>query len=61
MIKYMVITGAEFLKLAWDKMNEMRFGGGMVTFLEVENKEKLLSFMLYIAWQSAPYTHAQIE
>lgn len=39
------ITGAELLKLAWDKIKEMQYlGGGMVTFLETENEEKLLSF-----------------
>ena len=39
------ITGAELLKLAWDKINEIQYlGGGMVTFLEAENEEKLLSF-----------------
>ncbi|MBD5503958.1 MAG: GNAT family acetyltransferase [Lachnospiraceae bacterium] len=39
------ITGEELLKLAWDKIKEIQYlGGGMVTFLEAENKEKLLSF-----------------
>ena len=39
------ITGEELLKLAWDKIKEMQYlGGGMVTFLEAENEEKLLSF-----------------
>ena len=39
------ITGAELLKLAWDKIKEIQYlGGGVVTFLEAENKEKLLSF-----------------
>lgn len=39
------ITGAELLKLAWDKIKEIQYlGGGMVTFLEAENEEKLLSF-----------------
>ena len=39
------IIGAELLKLAWDKINEIQYlGGGMVTFLEAENEEKLLSF-----------------
>lgn len=39
------ITGEELLKLAWDKIKEMQYlGGGMVTFLETENEEKLLSF-----------------
>jgi len=39
------ITGEELLKLAWDKIKEIQYlGGGMVTFLEAENEEKLLSF-----------------
>lgn len=39
------ITGKELLKLAWDKIKEIQYlGGGMVTFLEAENEEKLLSF-----------------
>ena len=39
------ITGGEVLKLAWDKIREIQYlGGGMVTFLEAENEEKLLSF-----------------
>ena len=39
------ITGAELLKLAWDKIKEIQYlGGGVVTFLEAENEEKLLSF-----------------
>ena len=39
------ITGTELLKLAWDKIKEIQYlGGGMVTFLEAENEEKLLSF-----------------
>ena len=39
------ITGAELPKLAWDKIKEIQYlGGGMVTFLEAENEEKLLSF-----------------
>ena len=39
------ITGEELLKLAWDKIKEIQYlGGGMVTFLEAENAEKLLSF-----------------
>lgn len=41
------ITGEELLKLAWDKIKEIQYlGGGMVTFLEAENEEKLLSFYL---------------
>ncbi len=40
-----MITGAELLELAWDKIKEIQYlGGGMVTFLEAENEEKLLSF-----------------
>ena len=39
------ITGEELIKLAWDKIKEIQYlGGGMVTFLEAENKERLLSF-----------------
>ncbi len=39
------ITGAELLKFAWDKIKEIQYmGGGVVTFLETENEEKLLSF-----------------
>ena len=39
------IAGAELLKLAWDKIKEIQYlGGGVVTFLEAENEEKLLSF-----------------
>ena len=39
------ITGAELLKLAWDKIKEIQYlGGGIVTFLEAEKEEKLLSF-----------------
>ncbi|MBD5522615.1 MAG: GNAT family acetyltransferase [Lachnospiraceae bacterium] len=39
------ITGEELLKLAWDKIKEIQYlGGGMVTFLEAENEEKLLTF-----------------
>ena len=39
------ITGEELLKLVWDKIKEIQYlGGGMVTFLEAENEEKLLSF-----------------
>ena len=39
------ITGEELLKLAWDKIKEIQYlGGGVVTFLEAENEEKLLSF-----------------
>ena len=39
------ITGAELLELAWDIVEKMQYmGGGMVTFLEAENSERLLSF-----------------
>ena len=39
------ITGEELLVLAWDKIKEIQYlGGCMVTFLEAENEEKLLSF-----------------
>ncbi|MCI8800580.1 MAG: GNAT family acetyltransferase, partial [Lachnospiraceae bacterium] len=39
------ITGEELLVLAWNKIKEIQYlGGGVVTFLEAENKEKLLSF-----------------
>lgn len=39
------ITGEELLVLAWDKIKEIQYlGGGMVTFLEAEKEEKLLSF-----------------
>lgn len=40
-----MITGAELLGLAWDKIKATQYMfGGMVTFLEAENDEKLLSF-----------------
>ena len=39
-----MITGAELLELAWDKIKATQYMfGGMVTFLEAENEEKLLS------------------
>ena len=39
------ITGGELLELAWDIVEKMQYmGGGMVTFLEAENSERLLSF-----------------
>ena len=39
------ITGEELLELAWDIVEKMQYmGGGMVTFLEAENSEGLLSF-----------------
>ena len=39
------ISGAELLELAWDIVAKMQYmGGGVVTFLEAENEEKLLSF-----------------
>ena len=40
-----MITGAELLELAWDKIKATQYMfGGMLTFLEAENEEKLLSF-----------------
>ena len=40
-----MITGAELLELAWDKIKATQYVfGGMVAFLEAENEEKLLSF-----------------
>lgn len=40
-----MINGAELLELAWDKIKTAQYMfGGMVTFLEAENVEKLLSF-----------------
>lgn len=39
------ITGEELLELAWEVVEKMQYmGGGMVTFLEAENSEKLLAF-----------------
>ncbi|MGN0246315.1 MAG: GNAT family acetyltransferase [Lachnospiraceae bacterium] len=39
------ITGEELLELAWDIVEKIQYmDGGMVTFLEAENSEKLLSF-----------------
>ena len=39
------ITGEELLALAWNKIKEIQYlGGGVVTFLEAENEEKLLLF-----------------
>ena len=39
------ITGEELLELAWDIVEKMQYmGGGMVTVLEAENSERLLSF-----------------
>ncbi len=39
------ITGKDLIELAWMVIEEMQYmGGGMVTFLEAENEEKLLSF-----------------
>ena len=39
------ITGGELLELTWDIVEKMQYmGGGMVTFLEAENSERLLSF-----------------
>ena len=40
-----MITGAELLGLAWDKIKATQYMlGGIVAFLEAENEEKLLSF-----------------
>ena len=39
-----MITGAELLELAWDKIKATQYTFGGVTFLEAENEEKLLSF-----------------
>ena len=48
------ITGAELLELAWDIVEKMQYmGGGMVTFLEAESSERLLSFYqatLFLKW-----------
>jgi len=39
------ITGKDLIELAWMVIEEMQYmGGGMVTFLEAKNKEKLISF-----------------
>ena len=39
------ITGEELLALAWNIIKEIQYlGGDVVTFLEAENEEKLLSF-----------------
>jgi hypothetical protein len=39
------ITGVEQLELAWQVVEQMQqLGGGMVTFLEANNEEKLLKF-----------------
>ncbi len=39
------IMGEELLESAWTVIKEMQYrGGGMVTFLEADNKESLLSF-----------------
>ncbi len=39
------ITGEELIELAWMVIEEAQYlFGGMVTFLEAENKEKLISF-----------------
>ena len=39
------ITGEELIELAWMVIEEVQYMfGGMVTFLEAENEEKLLSF-----------------
>ncbi len=40
-----MITGAELLELAWDKIKATQYTfGGMVVFLEAENEGKLLDF-----------------
>ena len=39
------ITGEELLEAAWNVIEEMQYrGGGLVTFLEANNEERLLSF-----------------
>ncbi len=39
------ITGKELVELAWMVVEDIQYmGGGMVTFLEADNEEKLLSF-----------------
>lgn len=39
------ITGKELVELAWSVIEDAQYMlGGMVTFLETENEEKLLSF-----------------
>ena len=39
------ITGEELLEAAWNKIEEMQYrAGGVVTFLETNNEEKLLAF-----------------
>lgn len=39
------ITGKEFIELAWNVIEDAQYMlGGMVTFLEAENGEKLLTF-----------------
>ena len=39
------ITGEELLELAWQVIEDMQYmGGGVITFLEAEKEEKLLSF-----------------
>ena len=39
------ILGAELLELAWNKIEEIQYhAGGLVTFLEANNDDKLLSF-----------------
>ena len=43
--RYKEITGEELIELAWMVIEEGQYRyGGMVTFLETENEEKLLSF-----------------
>lgn len=39
------ITGEELLEAAWNKIEEMQYqAGGVVTFLEANNEDKLLDF-----------------
>lgn len=46
------ITGNELLELAWNIVEKMQYmGGGMVTFLEAEDNEKLLSFYKFNRFQ----------
>jgi hypothetical protein len=47
------VTGAELLELAWNEIEKMQYmGGGMVTFLEADNKERLLAFYQTNRFQS---------
>ena len=52
------ITGEELLELAWDIVEKMQYmGGGMVTFLEAENSERLLSFYQANRFQTCGSRH----